>query len=172
MLTCLVPVLFTFYIQGVLKLKKNNSGAKRLTGRTMCYTTHQITVPRVFRQRQCKTRLWTERQQALRISPGLNLFFFLLLNLNFTRCCDFATNLTSPHLYICSATHHQHTVAVQHTTSTQSHCNTPPAHTHTSRPTPNYTKNTICCICKEIVTSIAPEDRRISPKHVEVKEHK
>ena len=25
-----VPVLFTFYIQGVPKLKKNNSGAKRL----------------------------------------------------------------------------------------------------------------------------------------------
>ena len=30
MLTCLVPVLFTFNTQGELKLKENNSGAKEL----------------------------------------------------------------------------------------------------------------------------------------------
>ena len=38
MLTCLVPVLFTFYIQAALKLKNNNSGAKGL--RSLKRTTH------------------------------------------------------------------------------------------------------------------------------------
>ena len=37
MLTCSVPVLFTSYIQCVMKLKKNNSGAKGLSAYLQIY---------------------------------------------------------------------------------------------------------------------------------------
>jgi len=38
----LVPVLFIFYIQGVLKLKKNNSGAKGLIEQHSKFLLHTL----------------------------------------------------------------------------------------------------------------------------------
>jgi len=43
-LTYLVPVLFTFYIQGVVKLK-NNSGAKRLISEHLIFTPAKVFRP-------------------------------------------------------------------------------------------------------------------------------
>ena len=60
MLTFLVPVLFTFYIQGVLKLKKNNSGAKRLRLIKIHFCMSVRLVPRIGgpRENEC---LWGKK---------------------------------------------------------------------------------------------------------------
>ena len=45
-LTYLVPVLFIFYIQGVLKFKKNHSGAKMLSSLLMYFEIHWLELDR------------------------------------------------------------------------------------------------------------------------------
>ena len=62
MLTCLVTVLFTFYIQDVLKLKKNNSGAKGLN-MWLCF--RRICLPDdKGRTKRHNTVFWTNPKQC------------------------------------------------------------------------------------------------------------
>ena len=66
MLTCLVPVLLTFYIQGVLKLKNNNSGTK---GLNMLYTLR-------FFSSKCS------------LFHNANLFGFCIIHILYTGCAE------------------------------------------------------------------------------------
>ena len=58
--TCLVPVLFTFYIPSVLKLRKNNSGAKGFGNRASSRCSVEITT---------KTNVLAQFVEALSYKP-------------------------------------------------------------------------------------------------------
>ena len=73
MLTCLVPVLLTFYIQGVLKLKKNNSGSRGLMFNDELWNTLQFAdVKRPFITRFIclyTRRIWSSVYVSQNVQP-------------------------------------------------------------------------------------------------------
>ena len=64
----MVSVLFTFYIQGVLKLKNNNSGAKRLRKDGVLETERSTRSQSV--ENSLWKRLWTCSKTDYRVNEG------------------------------------------------------------------------------------------------------
>jgi hypothetical protein len=79
----LVPVLFKFYIQGVLKLKKNNSAAKRLktVGTDLFYAGVQAQVSRWLIPKCQSTNRWrTGTYRLVYVKISINIFSFFSEN--------------------------------------------------------------------------------------------
>ena len=101
-LTYLVPVLFTFYIQCVLKFKKDNSGAKRLMSwQIQCRTTQLcgITVPASW----CQGHKWASHSTPCVITmicvglPSVQV----LADSQYEDPCKLTNVKTTPHVTHC-----------------------------------------------------------------------
>ena len=94
-LTYLVLVLFTFYIQGVLKFKKNNSGAKRLSVKLLRSSEWQgVIYFRNARQSHCTSVKVTLLRPIKKGRPSLRPFPRSSHVLNVVICTFIAPNVT------------------------------------------------------------------------------